>query len=148
MPSTRQRRVQELLVQDISDILRREMKDPRIGFVTITDAEVTPDLRQARIYFTVLGSGEEREETSKALNRAAGFIRGSFAKRSQMRYVPELRFVFDTSIDRGARLNALLESVRQENVRQDNARQEQVSQDESRESAASQASGDGAPERE
>jgi ribosome-binding factor A len=143
MPSTRQRRVQELLVQDISEILQREMKDPRIGFVTITDAEVTPDLRHARIYFTVLGSGEEREETGKALNRAAGFIRAGFAKRSQMRYVPELKFVFDSTIDRGARLNALLESVRQENERQ-----EQVSQDESRESAASQASGEGAAERE
>jgi ribosome-binding factor A len=137
MPTTRQRRVQELLVQDISDILRRDMKDPRIGFVTITDAEVTPDLRKARIYFTVLGTGEEREETGKALNRAAGFFRAGFAKRSQMRYVPELQFVFDTTIDRGSRLNALLESVRQENERQ-----EQVSQDESREPAASQASGD------
>jgi ribosome-binding factor A len=138
MPSTRQRRVQELLVQDISDILRREMRDPRIGFVTITDAEVTPDLRQARIYFSVLGSGEEREETGKALNRAAGFIRGEFAKRAQMRYVPELRFVFDSSVDRGARLNALLEQVRQE----------QVSQDESRDKAAAEAGGDGAAERE
>lgn len=134
MPSTRQRRVQELLVQDISDILRREMRDPRIGFVTITDAEVTPDLRQARIYFSVLGSGEEREETGKALNRAAGFIRGEFAKRSQMRYVPELRFVFDTSVDRGSRLNALLEQVRQE----------QVSEDESRHKAAADTGSDSA----
>ncbi len=136
MPSTRQRGVQELLVQDISEILQREMKDPRIGFVTITDAEVTPDLRQARIYFSVLGTGEEREESGKALNRAAGFIRAQFAKRAEMRYVPELRFVFDTSVDRGARLSALLEQVRQEN-----APQGQVSQDEPRESAASQASG-------
>jgi ribosome-binding factor A len=119
MPSTRQRRVQELLVQYISEILQREMKDPRIGFVTITDAQVTPDLRHARVYFSVLGSGEEREETGKALNRASGFIRGEFAKRAQMRYVPDIRFDFDSSVERSARLNSLLEQVRKEQVRED-----------------------------
>lgn len=143
MPSTRQRRVQELLVQYISEILRREMKDPRIGFVTITDAEVSPDLRHARIYFSVLGTAEEREETGKALDRAAGFIRSEFAKRAQLRYVPDLRFVFDTSVDRGAQLGALLEQVRQEN-----GYREQVSEDESRDKAAPEASGDSAAERE
>ena len=135
-------------MQDISDILRREMRDPRIGFVTITDAEVTPDLRHARVYFSVLGGGEEREETATALNRAAGFIRGEFAKRSQMRYVPDLRFVFDSSVERGAHLSALLEQVRQETRRDESQRQEQVNEDESRDRAAAEASGDGAPERE
>lgn len=113
-PSTRQRRVQELLVQEISDILRREMKDPRIGFVTLTDAEVSPDLRHARVFFSVLGGPEEREAASRALNRAAGFIRSEFARRARMRYVPEIRFEFDPSIERGARISRLLEQVRQD----------------------------------
>lgn len=112
MPSTRQRRVQELLVQEISDIIRREIKDPRVGFVTITDAEITSDLRHARIFFSVLGKPEEREDTGKALTRAAGFIRSEFARRAQMRFVPDLRFEFDPSVEHGARISQLLAQVR------------------------------------
>lgn len=121
MASTRQRKVQELLVHEISEIVRRELKDPRIGFVTITDAEVTPDLRHARVYFSVLGSDEQKEETGKALNRAAGFIRSEFARRAQMRYVPDLRFEFDSSVERGARISYLLEQVRQDEQRTEGA---------------------------
>lgn len=114
MPSTRQRRVQELLVQEISNIIRREIKDPRVGFVTITDAEVSPDLRHARVFFSVLGDASQQEETTRALNRAAGFVRSEFAHRAQMRYVPEIRFEFDSSIERGARISQLLEQVKQD----------------------------------
>ena len=114
MASTRQRRVQELLVQQISEIIRRELKDPRVGFVTITDAEVTPDLRHARVFYSVLGSQEQREETGKALNRAAGFIRSEFAQRAQMRFVPDLKFAFDPSVERSARISQLLEEVRRD----------------------------------
>ena len=114
MPTTRQRRVQELLVQEISDILRREMKDPRIGFVTITDAEVTSDLRHARVFFSVLGDQTQREETIKALNRGAGFVRSEFARRAQMRFVPEIRFEFDPSAERGIRISQLLEQVKRD----------------------------------
>ncbi|MFN3649394.1 MAG: 30S ribosome-binding factor RbfA [Armatimonadota bacterium] len=118
MATQRQKRVQEMLVQEISDIVRRDLKDPRIGFVTITDAEVTPDLRHARVYFSVLGAtgvstDEEREETGAALNRAAGFVRSEFARRAQMRYVPDIRFHYDPSADRGARISQLLEQARQ-----------------------------------
>jgi ribosome-binding factor A len=114
MPSTRQRRVQELLVQEISAILRREMKDPRIGFVTITDARITPDLRIARVFYSVLGDQAAREDTAKALLRATSFIRGEFARRAQLRFAPEIHFEFDTSIERGARLSQLLEQVRRD----------------------------------
>ena len=118
MATTRQRRVQELLVQDISDIIRREMKDPRIGFLTVTDAEVTPDLRHARVYFTLLGDPTAREETVKILNKASGFIRGEFARRAQMRFVPELKFEYDLSVDRGSRIHELLSRVKQDDERQ------------------------------
>jgi ribosome-binding factor A len=114
MASTRQRRVQELLVQEVSEIIRREVKDPRVGFVTITDAEVTPDLRQARVFFTVLGDASGREETGKALNRAAGFVRSEFARRAQMRYVPEIRFEYDQGVERGLRISQLLEQIRKD----------------------------------
>lgn len=114
MPSTRQRKVQELLVHEISDVIRRELRDPRIGFVTITGAEVTADLRHAKVFFSSMGTAEERVETGKALNRASGFIRTEFARRAQMRFVPDLHFEFDVSIERGARISQLLEQVRQE----------------------------------
>jgi ribosome-binding factor A len=114
MSSTRQRRVQELLVHEISVIVQRELKDPRIGFVTITDAEVSPDLRHARVFFSVLGETAQPAETAKALNRAAGFVRSEFARRAQMRYVPEIQFEYDPSVERGARLEQLLRQVRQD----------------------------------
>src|SRR5919199_1911398 len=114
MPSTRKRRVQELLVHEISEIVRREIKDPRVGFVTITDAEVSPDLRHARVFFSVLGDAAQQEETTRALNRAAGFVRSEFARRSEMRFVPEIRFAFDPSAERGARISQLLEQVKQD----------------------------------
>jgi ribosome-binding factor A len=113
MPSSRQRKVQELQVHEVSEFNRPEIDDPDVGFVTITDAEVTPDLRHARIFFSVLGDEAQRVKTGKSLNRAAGFIRGQFARRAQLRYVPDFRFEYDVSVDRGARISQLLEQVRQ-----------------------------------
>src|SRR3954465_1306655 len=114
MASTRQKKVQELLVHEISDIVRSELKDPRVGFVTITGAEVSPDLRHARVFFSVLGDAAQQETSTQALNRAAGFVRSEFARRAQMRFVPEIRFAFDPSIERGARISQLLEQVKQD----------------------------------
>lgn len=111
---TRVRRIQELLVQEISEIIRRELKDPRIGFVTITDAEVSSDLKHAKVFYSVLGSAEERENTEWALERATGFVRSEFARRARMRFVPEIRFHFDPSGERGVRISQLLEQVRQD----------------------------------
>ena len=124
MPSTRQRRVQELLVQEISDIIRRELKDPKIGFVTITDAEVSPDLRHARVFFSVLGEPEQRVETGRILNRAAGFIRGEFGRRAQIRFTPEIRFEYDPSAERGTRITQLIDQVRQDDERRASERQD------------------------
>lgn len=114
MATQRQRRVQELLVQEISEIIRRELKDPHIGFVTITDAEVSPDLRHAKVFYSVLGDPSSRDETGKALNRAAGFIRGEFARRAQLRYTPEIKFFWDPSAERGARISELLEQAKRQ----------------------------------
>lgn len=110
----RRERVEELIVREVSEILRREVKDPRIGFVTVTEAEVSPDLRQARVFVSVLGSDEERAATLRGLNSAAGFIRGQFGKRVTMRVIPEFTFKLDTAIERGARIFELLEQIRRE----------------------------------
>src|SRR3712207_2556399 len=105
MPSQRQRRVQEMLVQEISDIVRRQVKDPRIGFVTITDAEVSPDLRNARVFVSALGSEEEKAAALAGLRSAAGFIRSEFGRRASLRFSPVIEFRPDASLERGARIH-------------------------------------------
>jgi len=104
-------RVADQIRMEIADILRRRMKDPRIGFVTLTAVNLTADLRQAWIYVTVLQEGEQGDEAMATLGRATGFIRGELGRRLRLRYVPELSFVRDTSVDQVRRLMHLLEDV-------------------------------------
>jgi ribosome-binding factor A len=114
MPGTRRERVEELIVREVSDILRRHVNDPRIGFVTVTDAEISPDLRHARVFVSILGSEEQQAEAMKGLQSAARFIRGELGKRVEMRETPQLTFKIDTSIAHGARIFELLEQVKQD----------------------------------
>jgi len=114
MAGVRKERVEELLRREISDIIRREVKDPRIGFVTVTDAEVSGDLSYAKVFVSVLGTEEQQEATLKGLNSATRFIRGEFGQRIKMRQVPEISFRFDKSIQHGARIHELLEQVKQQ----------------------------------
>ena len=107
--TTRQEKVEELLKVEISDIIRRELKDPRIGFVTITDAEVSKDLRHAKVYISVMGDEKAKEESLSVLQHAAGFIRGEFGRRAFLRVIPEIEFKMDTSIEQGARIFELLQ---------------------------------------
>ncbi len=97
--------------EELSDLLQREMKDPRIGLATITEVEMTPDLRLARIFVSVLGSAEERKATLQALRHASGFVRRELGKRVRLRHVPELVFVPDASLERGARVLELLKTI-------------------------------------
>ena len=110
--TTRQEKVEELLKVEISDIIRRELKDPRLGFITITDAEVSKDLRHAKVYISVLGDEKAKEESLAVLQRAAGFIRGEFGRRAYMKTIPEIAFKMDTSVEQGARIFELLEQER------------------------------------
>lgn len=112
MAHYRQQRVESLLVQQVSEIVRKEMKDPRIGFVTFTGAEVSPDLRHATLFYSVLGTEEDRAEVARALGGASGFIRGELGNRRLFRFVPEIKFAFDESIERGARIHELLKEVK------------------------------------
>lgn len=112
--SHRPGRLAEALKKEISDILINEIKDPRIGFVTITMVEVTPDLRYARVYASVLGNEEQRKLTTEALIKATGYIRSEIGKRIRLKFTPEITFKLDSSIERGTRIIKLIEEVNNE----------------------------------
>ncbi|WP_166237891.1 30S ribosome-binding factor RbfA [Paenibacillus turpanensis] len=111
MAKFRAGRVGEQIKKELSQIIQSELKDPRIGFITVTGVDVTSDLSQAKVYLSVLGSDEQREATLHALARGKGFIRSEVGKRMRLRHTPELLFKFDTSIDYGSRIEALLEQI-------------------------------------
>jgi ribosome-binding factor A len=108
----RPERVAQLMRREIADILGRRLRDPRIGMrVSVTDVEVTQDLSFARVYVTTLESGPERERVLETLQSAAGFVRHELRPRLGLREVPEVRFVFDDSIERGARVDEILRKL-------------------------------------
>lgn len=110
----RSNRVAEQMKKELGDIITRKIKDPRVGFVTITDVAVTGDLQQATIYITSLGNERERRETLKALEKASGFIRSEIGSRIRLRRTPELFFEFDASVEYGNKIDALLRSLHEE----------------------------------
>lgn len=107
----RQHQLAQVITHELSDLMRLRMKDPRIGFTSITAVEVTKDLSYAKVYVSVMGSAEEQRETMRALRHAAGFLRHELAQRLTVRHVPELTFQLDESIARGARVIELLNQV-------------------------------------
>lgn len=114
MTYQRSDRVKELLRQEISQIIREEIKDPRIGFATVTDVEISQDLRHAKVFISIYGDEDNRNQTLKGLQSASGFIRGEVGKRIRMKHVPEILFRFDESIERGARIFELLHEIENE----------------------------------
>jgi ribosome-binding factor A len=108
----RPERVAELIKREAAGILENDLNDPRVsGFISVTDAEVTPDLSFARIYVSVLAPGEEAERVLRALEHAAPFVRRQLAPRLKLREMPEIRFVRDDSLERGARVDELLRKI-------------------------------------
>ena len=97
--------------KEVSDIIRTQVKDPRIGFLTVTGVEVTNDLAHAKIFISVLGSSEERTQTMQVLERVKGFVRTEVAKRIRMRVTPELHFKLDESMDYSARIGQVLQEI-------------------------------------
>ncbi len=112
MVRQRAERVGELLKEVVSELLQREVKDPRIGFVTVTDVEVSGDLRHAKIFISILGEDEEKEKTLEGLNQARGFIRKELGHRLRLRHVPEILFRYDSSVKRGIKISQLLRKVK------------------------------------
>ena len=105
-------RVGNLLRHEISELLQRQVKDPRVGnFVTVTEVSISPDLRYAKVFVSCIGSEEERQKTLSGLTAASGFLRNQLAKRLRLRRIPELSFHWDDSIERGARLLRLIDEV-------------------------------------
>ena len=111
MTSRRQRQIAELLHQEISLLIQRRARDPRLGFVTVTDVEVTPDLRLAHVYVSILGGDDEVKQTLEGLKHAASFFRHELSASLSLRYVPELSFRLDTSLEQGLRIDRLLDSL-------------------------------------
>ena len=109
--SRRSQRVADVVRAELSRLLLLEAHDPELRKVTITDVEMPPDLKSARVYFSCLGGDAERENAGQALRRAAGFLRREVGQRCQLRFAPELFFVSDRSLERGARIEELLRSL-------------------------------------
>jgi len=107
----RSRRIAGQVQRELSDIIRLELKDPRVGMITLTDVEVTPDGAHARVYFTLLGEPSRIDEAAIGLQHAAGYLRSQLAKRLTVRVVPHLQFKYDPSVERGARLSQLIDAA-------------------------------------
>jgi len=107
----RTRRVADQIQRELADILRLELKDPRVGMVTVTGVEVTQDYAHAKVFFTLLGDDAHSDESASGLQRAAGFLRSQLAHRLKLRTVPQLHFVYDTSVERGMQLSRLTDEA-------------------------------------
>jgi len=107
----RSERVQELLLKEISTLIQKELKDPRIGFSTVTTVELTNNLKHAKIYISVFGTESEQRDTITGLTNASGFIRGSLGKNLNLRYIPVLEFILDETAKRVARINKIINEL-------------------------------------
>src|SRR5262245_64736992 len=105
---SRPSRVADQIRAELADLLAREVHDPGIGFVTLTRVDVTPDLQQARVYYTALGDEQTRQKSGRALKRAGPFLRRQIGQRLRLRRSPELTFVYDESIDGQERIERIL----------------------------------------
>jgi ribosome-binding factor A len=108
--SGRPRKLGELIQREISELISREMRDPRVGMLTITSVDVSPDLSHAKVFFTLLDQ-KQLEGTLQGLKRSAGFLRSQLARRIKMYTTPELRFEYDESVERGDRLSRLIDAA-------------------------------------
>ncbi|MGG0822698.1 30S ribosome-binding factor RbfA [Paenibacillus turicensis] len=114
MAKNRTGRVSEQIKKELSLLIQSELKDPRVGFVTVTGVEVTNDLSQAKVFLSVLGDAEQQDNSLRGLEKAKGFLRSELGKRVLLRHTPELIFKIDESVAYGSRIEKLLGDVKQE----------------------------------
>ena len=107
----RPQRLGDLMQRDLSELIRLELRDPRVGMITITSVDVSPDMSHAKVFFTLLEK-DKLEDTLHGLKRSAGFLRSQLAKRIKMYTTPELRFTYDESVERGDHLSRLIDSTK------------------------------------
>jgi ribosome-binding factor A len=110
-PSRRPQRLALQIQQEVSLMISRDMKDRRVGFVTVTGVQLTPDLRHARIFISMMGSESEKEESLEALNHATGWVRHELGQRIRMKFIPEIVFQFDTSQEYGDHIDRLIDEI-------------------------------------
>ncbi len=115
----RQRKLADQIKKHVSQIIDRKIKDPRKGFVTVTHVRMSGDLRIASIYYTVLGDEEQKEQSNKALESAANFIKNELAPHLKVRFIPELRFFYDDSLDYSEHINDLLKKIHNDSDKDD-----------------------------
>ena len=108
----RSERLADLIRAEIAEIIARDLKDPRIGFTTITAVRLSKDRQHAKVFFSVLGSDEQQKETLKGLNSAVGFIRREVCQRLRLRILPEIRFVLDRTGEASARIERLFDQIK------------------------------------
>ncbi len=123
---SRSQRVVEQIRRELAELIRLEVKDPRVGFITLTDVEITPDYAHAKVFFTSMTGETDVPEIMQGLRRASGFLRRELGRRIRIHTIPELHFHFDRSVEDGARLSKLIDDV----VREDDARHQGADADE------------------
>ncbi|HIE0575152.1 TPA: 30S ribosome-binding factor RbfA [Staphylococcus aureus] len=111
MSSMRAERVGEQMKKELMDIINNKVKDPRVGFITITDVVLTNDLSQAKVFLTVLGNDKEVENTFKALDKAKGFIKSELGSRMRLRIMPELMYEYDQSIEYSNKIERMIQDL-------------------------------------
>jgi len=107
----RSEKVAEAIHEIVSAIFVRGVKDPRVGFVTVTGVKVTDDLHLATVYYTVIGSDDEKKDTARALDHARGFFRSAIGRELRMKYVPDVTFRYDSSVEYGNRIESILREI-------------------------------------
>jgi ribosome-binding factor A len=122
---SRSQRVVEQIRRELAELIRMEVKDPRVGFITLTDVEITPDYAHAKVFFTSMTGHESVPEILKGLNRASGFLRRELGRRIRIHTIPELHFHYDKSVEEGSRLSQLIDRT----VREDEERTRDENED-------------------
>lgn len=112
--SRRINRVEKACKEELSEILQREVKDPRVGFVTITKVKVTPDLRHAKVYVSIMGNEEEVENSIAGLESAKGYLRSHLGKHLRLKFLPELEFLRERIAEEALRLNEIMRQVKED----------------------------------
>lgn len=108
---SRAQRIAEQIQREMAELIRLELKDPRVGLVTITGVEVTQDYEHAKVFFTLLGEAQQVADSLVGLQRAAGFLRSQLSRRMQLRIIPQLHFIYDESVERGIHLSKLIDEA-------------------------------------
>ena len=121
---SRSQRVVEQIRRELAELIRLEVKDPRVGFITLTDVEITPDYAHAKVFFTNMTGERDVPEILQGLRRASGFLRRELGRRIRIHTIPELHFHYDRSVEEGSRLSQLIDAV----VKEDESREQEGDQ--------------------